>query len=198
MNFLEKAYDIMGLRKKRKWNKVFEVGVAKTGTTSLAMAFEILGLRLASWVPNLYDEVKAGKFDNTLAWAEKFDAFKDGPWHEDDLYKILDRRFPESKFILLEREDESWLKSIENFFSADINWNNIDEKYLIQNFSDRKQEMLDFKHKRFTDVKDYFKDRPDDLLVMNICAGEGWEKLCPFLEMPVPKVKFPHEFKTKI
>jgi hypothetical protein len=198
MNFLEKTYDILGLRKKRKWNKVFEVGVAKTGTTSLAMAFEILGLRLASWVPNLYDEVKAGKFDNTLAWAEKFDAFKDGPWHEDDLYKILDRRFPESKFILLEREDESWLKSIENFFSADINWNNIDEKYLIQNFSDRKQEMLDFKHKRFTDVKDYFKDRPDDLLVMNICAGEGWEKLCPFLEMPVPKVKFPHEFKTKI
>jgi hypothetical protein len=198
MNFLEKAYDIMGLRKKRKWNKVFEVGVAKTGTTSLAMAFEILGLRLASWVPNLYDEVKAGKFDNTLAWAEKFDAFKDGPWHEDDLYKILDRRFPESKFILLEREDESWLKSIENFFSADINWNNIDEKYLIQNFSDRKQEMLDFKHKRFTDVKDYFRERPDDLLVMNICAGEGWEKLCPFLEMPVPKVRFPHEFKTKI
>jgi hypothetical protein len=198
MNFLEKTYDILGLRKKRKWNKVFEVGVAKTGTTSLAMAFEILGLRLASWVPNLYDEVKAGKFDNTLAWAEKFDAFKDGPWHEDDLYKILDRRFPESKFILLEREDESWLKSIENFFSADINWNNIDEKYLIQNFSDRKQEMLDFKHKRFTDVKDYFRDRPDDLLVMNICAGEGWEKLCPFLEMPVPKVKFPHEFKTKI
>jgi hypothetical protein len=198
MNFLEKTYDILGLRKKRKWNKVFEVGVAKTGTTSLAMAFEILGLRLASWVPNLYDEVKAGKFDNTLAWAEKFDAFKDGPWHEDDLYKILDRRFPESKFILLEREDESWLKSIENFFSADINWNNIDEKYLIQNFSDRKQEMLDFKHKRFTDVKDYFKDRPDDLLVMNICAGEGWEKLCPFLEMPVPKVRFPHEFKTKI
>jgi hypothetical protein len=198
MNFLERTYEVLGLRKKRKWSKVFEVGVAKTGTTSLALAFEIFGLRWTGWCPNLYDEVKAGKFENSLAWAEKFDAFKDGPWHEDDLYKILDRRFPDSKFILLERDDESWLKSIENFFSADINWNNIDEKYLIQNFSDRKQEMLDFKHKRFTDVKDYFKDRPDDLLVMNICAGEGWEKLCPFLEIPVPKVKFPHEFKTEI
>jgi len=198
MNFLERAYEVLSLRKKRKWSKVFEVGVAKTGTTSLAMAFEILGLRWAGWCPNLYDEVKEGKFDNTLAYAEKFDAFKDGPWHEDDLYKILDRRFPDSKFILLERDDESWLKSIENFFSADINWNNIDEKYLIHNFSDRKQEMLDFKHKRFSDVKDYFRDRPDDLLVMNICAGEGWEKLCPFLEMRVPKVKFPHEFKTEI
>jgi hypothetical protein len=47
-------------------------------------------------------------------------------------------------------------------------------------------------------VKEYFRDRPDDLLVMNICAGEGWEKLCPFLGLAIPKVKFPHEFKTPL
>jgi hypothetical protein len=40
------------------------------------------------------------------------------------------------------------------------------------------------------DVRHYFCDRADDLLVLDICAGEGWEKLCPFLGMPVPDVPF--------
>jgi hypothetical protein len=42
------------------------------------------------------------------------------------------------------------------------------------------------------DVQEYFKDRPADLLVMNICAGEGWEKLCPFLNRDaIPSRDFP-------
>jgi len=198
MIFLARAYEVLGLRKKRKWEKVFEVGVAKTGTSSLGKAFKILGLRVTGWSQDLYDEVIEGNYENALAYAENFEAFRDGPWHEVDLYKRLDEKFPRSKFILLERDDESWIKSIEKFFSADINWNNVDEKYLIKNFSEKVQALLEFKHNRFNDVKEYFRDRPDDLLIMNICAGEGWEKLCPFLKMPVPKVKFPHEFKTEI
>jgi len=26
---------------------------------------------------------------------------------------------------------------------------------------------------------------------MRICEGEGWERLCEFLEQPVPKMSFP-------
>jgi len=196
MELLKKVYRTLGLNRKRTWNKVFEVGVAKTGTSSLARAYDILGLSRTGWDQRLYDEVKAGMFENALAFAEKFDAFRDGPWHEEDLYKALDRRFPNSKFILLERDDESWLRSLENFFSPGKNWGNVNEKYLIRDFAEKKQELLAFKHNRYRDVKEYFRNRPDDLLVMNICAGEGWEKLCPFLGMPFPKVKFPHEFKT--
>ena len=40
-------------------------------------------------------------------------------------------------------------------------------------------------------VKEYFRNRPDDLLVMNICGGEGWEVLCLFLNKPIPSVPFP-------
>ncbi|WP_017305649.1 sulfotransferase [Spirulina subsalsa] len=41
---------------------------------------------------------------------------------------------------------------------------------------------------------DYFCDRPDSLLVLNIGAGEGWDKLCPFLgldplDQPFPYIK---------
>jgi len=37
----------------------------------------------------------------------------------------------------------------------------------------------------------HFKDQPERLLVMNICGGDGWEKLCPFLEKSIPNVPFP-------
>ena len=40
-------------------------------------------------------------------------------------------------------------------------------------------------------VMQYFKDRPDDLLVMNVLEGDGWEVLCRFLNKPVPDQPFP-------
>jgi len=46
------------------------------------------------------------------------------------------------------------------------------------------------------EVRDYFKDRPEDLLELNITLNEGWEKLCPFLGLPVPKTAFPHSNKA--
>jgi hypothetical protein len=42
------------------------------------------------------------------------------------------------------------------------------------------------------DVRRYFRGRPDDLLEMNILEGDGWEKLCPFLGIPVSSEPFPH------
>ena len=41
-------------------------------------------------------------------------------------------------------------------------------------------------------VREYFEGRPEDLLIMDICDGEGWEKLCPFLGLPVPGTPFAH------
>lgn len=40
-------------------------------------------------------------------------------------------------------------------------------------------------------VEEFFADSPERLLVLNICGGEGWEKLCPFLGRPIPKKEFP-------
>jgi hypothetical protein len=42
------------------------------------------------------------------------------------------------------------------------------------------------------DVLDYFKHRPNDLLVMTLADGDGWEKLCPFLDKEAPSLPFPH------
>jgi hypothetical protein len=40
-------------------------------------------------------------------------------------------------------------------------------------------------------VREYFRERPADLLVLDICAGEGWERLCPFLGCEIPDTPFP-------
>jgi len=41
------------------------------------------------------------------------------------------------------------------------------------------------------EVLEYFKGRTTDLLVLRLTEGDGWAKLCPFLEQEVPHVPFP-------
>jgi hypothetical protein len=41
-------------------------------------------------------------------------------------------------------------------------------------------------------VLHYFSGRKDDLLVIDICGGEGWQPLCDFLQVPIPPRAFPH------
>jgi hypothetical protein len=42
-------------------------------------------------------------------------------------------------------------------------------------------------------VIEYFKNSPSQLLVMNIIEGDGWNKLCNFLNKPIPNKPFPHK-----
>ena len=41
-------------------------------------------------------------------------------------------------------------------------------------------------------VRHYFARRDSDFLEMNICGGEGWDKLCAFLDLATPATPFPH------
>ena len=97
------------------------------------------------------------------------------------------------KFILLQRDIKSWIKSHEYHFSTEKNSKAFTP---IFSYQDRKQGIIDKHVVKHDEIKKYFRGRPDDLLVMNICAGEGWDKLCPFLGLPVPKRSFPHANKS--
>ena len=52
-----------------------------------------------------------------------------------------------------------------------------------------------FRHTQ--EIKDYFSGRENDLLIMDITKGDGWEKLCPFLDKPIPSENIPKENVTK-
>ncbi|MCP3931913.1 MAG: hypothetical protein GY705_22795 [Bacteroidetes bacterium] len=69
--------------------------------------------------------------------AANFDAFEDGPWHDFELYLKFDKKIPNSKFILLERDLDEWVRSHDNHFSGRINANKIKGKYLISNYSEK-------------------------------------------------------------
>jgi hypothetical protein len=40
-------------------------------------------------------------------------------------------------------------------------------------------------------VRAHFASRANDLLVMNLASGDGWEKLAPFLGVATPDIPFP-------
>lgn len=172
--------------------KIFGIGANKTGTTSLTKAFQILGFKASHWVHHreMAQKLILGQFD--FPFLKEHDAVSDLPIP--CIYPELDKAYPGSKFILTVRESGSWLRSQENhhkqihhpvfevFLMYGTWWYDEDmflTKYVLHN----------------AEVRDYFKDRPEDLLVMNICRGDGWEKLCPFLGVPAPATKFPHEYK---
>jgi hypothetical protein len=168
--------------------KVFGIGFHKTATTSLAKALSYLGYRVTgpNWVDNrnIAEEVYEMAFD----LANRFDAFQDNPWPI--LYKELDRKFPGSKFILTLRPSDQWFRSVVNHFDEKetpmrewiygIGRPKGNEDIYIRRYERHNREVLE-----------YFKDRSEQLLVLNITAGEGWTKLCPFLGERIPTIGFP-------
>ncbi len=114
------------------------------------------------------------------------------------LYPALDLAYPGSRFVLTVREKESWLESCERYWR-------IPKEERLREFIGRIESRLygraDFDWKSFADPYDeyhartahYFRDRPADLLRLNVCAGEGWTSLAPFVGVPVCTGPFPWE-----
>jgi hypothetical protein len=171
------------LRKKYD-TKIFCIGEVKTGTTSLYHALKILGIRTARLfkITNYY----RGTQEEYISIMKKYryDAYTDFPMGANDLYKKIDKAFPGSKFILTIREEEAFKKSYYNFYkNTQLHKSTAPEK-----LNDRVKRTKERNEK----IIKYFEKRKDQLLVINITEGNGWEKLCPFLNKPIPKKAFPH------
>ncbi|MBW2992555.1 hypothetical protein KY345_05030 [Candidatus Woesearchaeota archaeon] len=190
----------------RKKQKVFGIGLSKTGTTSLTDALKMLGYSAKHFPMGMfrYNNRKKGIVLNPL-YVRKYSAFGHRQIALTDIcvsrfYKELDKKFPNSKFILTMRDKESWLKSCEKH-----TWTGRDIEILIGRNNKITQLHLDIygtllfdreKYKaayerHINEVREYFRGREDDLLRINIVNGEGWEKLCNFLDKPIPKIPFP-------
>ena len=177
----------------RQKSKVFEIGVMKTGTTSLGVAFQMLGYKACSWHPKAAAKYSATKdFGVLKSYINRFDAFDDGPWH-DCRFEDLDYHYPDSKFIVLERDNESWVRSMEKHLSPKYNVNKIPSKYLQHQWVTDRDAYIEYwvnwKEEKYDRINRYFKDRPNDLLSFNI--AEGWQPLCSFLDKPIPDKPFP-------
>ncbi|MGH6811745.1 MAG: sulfotransferase [Methylocella sp.] len=113
-------------------------------------------------------------------------------------YKYLDYKFPGSKFVLTLRELPAWLPSAKYIADANPVRSRDQDMAILRRMTIYGSVSFDAEkftaafHRHHADVRRYFAHRPDDLLEMSIAQGEGWEKLCPFLGLPMPSVPFPH------
>lgn len=175
-------------------SKVICIGWHKTGTSTmgdalLTLGYDVLGARL-----DLAEPLFEGDVEKVFEAAKPYDALQDVPWAA--IFKELDLAFPGSKFILTERAPDAWLHSAKKHFKdthIPLHEYLYGKGILIGN-----EALYLNRYKRHNkEVKAYFQNRPNDLLIMNLKSGDGWEKLCPFLGHDVPKKSFPYSNKGK-
>lgn len=176
-------------------SKVFGIGWAKTGTTTLGTCFEILGYTHQSQDLSLVPDLAADRLARIIEVARAKTTFEDWPWLL--LYKELDEAFPGSLFILTRRDTAAWLRSYRNMLTQQGEATEEDNRirrilYRLPFPQVSAEQLIDRYERHNAEVTAYFRNRPQDLLVVNWEQGDGWPELCGFLGKPIPSVPFPH------
>lgn len=184
--------------------RIFGIGMHKTATSSLHRALTLLGYDSAhwtspAWARAVWTEMTSMGRSHTL---ERHYALSDLPIGV--LYQELDHAYPGSKFILTIRDEQSWLESVRAHWDRTTNpWR---ASWDTDGFSHRlhtivygrktfdSEVMLNRYRRHNAEVKQYFANRPGDLLTMHV--GDGWGPLCGFLEQPHPGIRYPWENGT--
>jgi len=160
--------------------------LGRTGTRSLTDALRVLG----------FDPV----LHNPLTYEEVLDARAAAEGAVLNHWKALMTLRPESKFVLtLHLSVEHWLDSsrraMENYPLERLQgtewW-----PYLVRNRMYR-WGSLDFQPRA---MRDYYLNHASEVIrtlrrtgrLLVLFTGDGWESLCPFLDLPIPKEPYPH------
>ncbi len=187
--------------------KIFGIGFHKTGTTSLAAALRLLGYHTVHGDSrkaehggdegvSLLRQIAAEDYD--LPTLSRYQAFTDNPYFS--IWRQLHDRFPNARFILTERDETSWLSSCLRYYAG----RRIRPMRLWM-FGDHAdpagseqaaRSWLTAYRRHNAAIRDHFGPDSEQLLIMNPCTGEGWDKLCPFLGVAPPDRPFPHSNKT--
>jgi hypothetical protein len=151
------------------------------------------------------EEWKQNKFGPAMKrLVARSTAFEDIPWPF--LYKLIDKNYPGTKFILTIRDPKRWFESWKRFFKkkAFEHPGEIEALQIIYGISKPEEINKEKFIKRFNrhnrEVIEYFKDRPNDLLVVDWSEGtdaENWKRLCNFLGEKIPKRPFPKVMMSK-
>jgi hypothetical protein len=174
--------------------KIFVIGLPKTGTTSLHRAFETLGLRSFHWGgARAYHAVLRAEREGGRLLArvgESYDAYSDVETLS-VRFDLADLQYPGSRFIFTVRDIEDWVAS--NRRHAERNQRSREDgTYNGANVEIDEARWRSHWATHVRRVDTWFRGRTD-LLTLDICSGEGWEKLAPFLDRPVPPIPFPQE-----
>lgn len=202
--------------------KVFGVGMIKTGTTTLGSALQIYGFRHLVGNYNIINELApayiCGNWKIIYEKIDKFESFDDYPFCAPGMVERLDKKYPNSKYILTERDPDSWYDSLvgmlepkkdnPSLFEVSNRLKIHDSPYghlyglicfMLASFEtidlSNKDQLIKKYLEHNTFIKEYFKNT-DQLLVVNWLKGDGWKELSKFFNFPTPKRPFPHRNKN--
>jgi hypothetical protein len=202
--------------------KYFCVGRNKTGTTSLAMEFEALGFVVAPQAPaeRLADaHYFAGRFRPIVRFCRIAEVFQDVPFSWPGTFRHLDAAWPGSKFILTVRDDEDqWYRSVARFhsklFGRDGRLPTAEDlraaPYVRPGFMTSMMRVhgtsedapydegrMKASYQRHNaEVVEHFRDRSDDLLVLNLGRSGDYRRFLDFVGATSDRDAFPWVNKT--
>jgi Sulfotransferase domain len=181
--------------------EVIGAGFGRTGTASMKLALEELGLGPCHHMlevlksPEQTALWRAALKGNLPNWDEAFAGYHSSVDFPSSLFwRELTAYYPEAKVLLTVRSPESWYASMERTLIPIIR-NSTDQdsigvqlsKRLFPKGLDDEAGMIEALEKNTTELQAAFG--PERLLTYHV--GDGWQPLCEFLEQPVPDRPFP-------
>lgn len=209
---------LTSLFKTKTSQKIFCIGLNKTGTTSLGAFFEQEGYKVApqrkcelllqAYIDRDFSEIS--RFCNR----PNYDVFQDVPFSLPYTYPHLSICFPNSKFILTVRDSpDDWYHSILKFHSNFYNKGKTptkeslnNSKYVYQGWSwdlmnevffkdldllYYKNEFMEAYSRHNETVLDFFKNQRERLIVINLSKNDDFKRLCNFFKITTDEKKFP-------
>lgn len=179
--------------------KIFCLGLHKTATVSLATALEELGYKTRHGYKKQSDLILDALYDKVdpLKYIEEavgeHDAYAD-LYAVRDHFVWLHKAYPDAKFILTTRKEDEWVGSVKRQMQK-----RPDSPFFHHWYYQNELQWRMHKRMHEETVVRYFtmeNDFKDQFLLMDITDGDGWEKLCAFLDRPVPDRLFPHKNKS--
>ncbi len=195
--------------------KVFCIGLNKTGTTSIEKSLRRLGYRMGNQAEgeHLLKSYISRDYKPILRLCYKADAFQDAPFSFPFTYIILHEHFPEAKFILSIRDNaDQWYDSVvryhgklfangkvptkEDLMKSQYRYPGFiwEAQKALYNITDNdpydKSALIDYYNRHNADVRDYFKFN-SNFLEINLSDGEAYGKMCKFLGKEPQENGFP-------
>ena len=203
-------------------SKIFCIGFNKTGTTSVKKSFQDHGFKVGNQakaellLPNYIRQ----DYNAIISYCMYYKAFQDIPFSYRHTYKNLDKAFPGSKFILTVRDNEDqWYNSLTRFHQNILNTKSIptardlkeaDYRYkgffydsIVTKYGTSDSDpynyniLTDYYSKHIEEVRDYFKDREQDLIIINLSDRGSYKRMCDFLNVSPLYDEFPWQNRTK-
>ncbi|MEO2266405.1 sulfotransferase [Pseudoalteromonas sp. YIC-656] len=173
-------------------NKVFVVGLPRTGTTSVCVA------AINAGIPTAHTAYTQQCF-------EQAQFFADTPCFSH--YPYLAKHFPSGRFILLQRDRQAWLASIKQLLLR-MQKNLLCEQggfspLLKQSYADvfaplNAQTLADDQHlsacyeRHQQAVREYFSPDPQRLLTIDVSNAADYQRFCAFLDIDPTSDGFAH------